>query len=118
MFSDNYVNLCIKHGKHVTTVAEELGFSRTSGMKWASGSIPRKTTVKKIADYFGITVDELMDGETKKAPAKIDERRIEDEKKLTMLVSLFERLSPEDQNDVIFELLQKAHDQLDPADQK
>ena len=118
MFSDNYVYLCAKNGKHVTTVAEEIGFSRSAGQKWANGSVPRKATLKRIADYFGVTVDELIDEETKKAPTKIGERQVEDEKKLTMLVSLFERLSPEDQNDVIFELLQKAHDQLDPGDQQ
>lgn len=110
VFSDRYVNLCIERGKHVTTVAEELGFSRTSGMKWASGSVPRKTTIKRIADYFGVTVDDLLDDETKKAPVQVDERK---DGRISMLVDLFERLPPEEQNDVIYELLLKAQSQLD-----
>ena len=118
MFSDNFVKLCARKGIHPTTVAEILGYSRTTGSKWCNGATPRKTTLQRIADYFEITVDELLGEDTKKAPTKISERQIEDEKKLTMLVSLFERLSPEDQNDVIFELLQKAHSQLDQDDQK
>ena len=118
MFSDNFVKLCAENGVHPTTVAEILGYSRTTGSKWINGSIPRKITLQRIADYFGVTVDALLSDETKKAPTKISERQVEDEKKLTMLVSLFERLSPEDQNDVIFELLQKAHSQLDQDDQK
>lgn len=122
MFSDNFVKLCARKGIHPTTVAEILGYSRTTGSKWCNGATPRKTTLQKIADYFGVTVDALLEDETKKAPVTKDERRdvrqAEDERKLSMLVSLFERLSPEDQNDVLFDLLQKAHNQLDQGDQQ
>ena len=34
---------------------------------WKNGALPRMSSRKKIADYFGITVDELMG--TKKEPA-------------------------------------------------
>ena len=119
MFSDNFVKLCAEKNVHPTLVSEVLGFSRTMGAKWARGSTPRKTTLKKIADYFGVTVDELLGEDKKTAPIPKDERRTaDDDRRLTMLVSLFERLSPEDQNDVIFDLLQKAHSQLDQDDQK
>ena len=60
MFSDNYIALCAKNGEHVTAVAEKLGFSRSAGIKWVNGSVPRKSTLKRIADYFGVTVDELI----------------------------------------------------------
>ena len=33
---------------------------------WKNGALPRMSSRKKIADYFGITVEELMD--TKKSP--------------------------------------------------
>lgn len=65
MFSDNFVRLCNTIGKGVTVVAEEIGYSANAGAKWASGSMPRRTTLLKIADYFGITVEELT-AETKK----------------------------------------------------
>ena len=113
MFSDNYLYLCAKNGKHVTTVAEEIGYSRSAGTKWANGSTPRKATLKRIADYFGVTVDELLQDETKKAPVKNDERTTDYDRKLSMLVSLFNRLSPEDQNETLYELLMKAQNQLD-----
>ena len=122
MFSDNFVKLCARKGIHPTTVAEILGYSRTTGSKWINGATPRKMTLQKIADYFGITVEELLSGETNKAPIpkdeRRDERRAEDERKLTMLVSLFERLSPEEQNEFLFDLLQKAHNQADQDSQK
>ena len=50
------------------TVAEEIGYSRTSGIKWANGSIPRKATLKKIADYFSVTIDNLLSDNEKTAP--------------------------------------------------
>ena len=68
MFSDNYIALCSREGKHITTVAEEIGYSRTSGIKWANGSIPRKATLKKIADYFSVTIDNLLSDNEKTAP--------------------------------------------------
>ena len=38
---------------------------------WKNGALPRMSSRKKIADYFGITVEELMD--TKKEPAGMGE---------------------------------------------
>lgn len=115
MFSDNFVKLCAERGVHPTTVSEQLGYSRTMGAKWAKGSIPRKTTLHRIGDYFGVSVEYLLGDDTKKAPTENGERNND---KLSMLVSLFERLPPEEQNDVIFQLLSKAQAQLDQGNQK
>lgn len=76
MFYSNFVRLCKKNGKTPSAVAEELGFSRAASSGWADGSKPRKSTLIIIADYFGITVEELMAGVdgAKKAPTEISER--------------------------------------------
>ena len=63
MFSDNYVNLCAKAGKSASAVAKDIGFSGAAGNKWANGSMPHKPTLVRIADYFGITVSELVGDE-------------------------------------------------------
>ena len=63
MFSDNYIRLCKEKGVGVTVASQEIGFSANSGKKWSEGSVPRKTTLLKLAEYFGVTVDELMDGQ-------------------------------------------------------
>ena len=39
---------------------EELGFSNSMPTSWKKGTLPHIKNRKKIADYFGITVDELM----------------------------------------------------------
>lgn len=41
---------------------KELGFSNGSISKWKS-SMPNPERLKKLADYFGVSVDYLMNGE-------------------------------------------------------
>lgn len=67
MFWNNFLAQCAKRGKSPAVVAEELGFSNSATTCWKNGSLPRMSSRKKIAEYFGITVDELMG--TKKEPA-------------------------------------------------
>lgn len=88
MFSDNYVNLCAARGETITGVSEKLGFSRPAGVKWASGAVPRKTTLKRIADYFGVTVEELME---EKEPAAKSGGQDE----LSEIMDLLEAASPQ-----------------------
>ena len=70
MFWNNFLAQCAKKGKSPAVVAEELGFSNSATTCWKNGSLPRMSSRKKLADYFGITVDELMG--TKKEPAGMD----------------------------------------------
>lgn len=64
MFYDNFINLCNRIGKPPTTVILEVGLNRAAATAWKKGVVPRDATLAKLADYFGITVDELM-GKTK-----------------------------------------------------
>lgn len=67
MFWENFEAQCTKIEKTPSTVAKELGFSNSLITCWKKGSAPLVKNRKKIADYFGITVEELMG--TKKEPA-------------------------------------------------
>lgn len=71
MFYSNYVKLCSKINKSPSAVGEELGFTRASVTGWGNGATPRKSSLIKISDYFGVTVTELMAGvgEQENAPA-------------------------------------------------
>lgn len=60
MFWDNFVRQCEKMEKSPSTVSEELDFNRSAVTAWKNGALPRVASRKKIADYFGITVEELM----------------------------------------------------------
>lgn len=67
LFWDNFVAACEKTGKSPSVASEELGFNRSAVTAWKNGALPQVKNRKKIADYFGITVEELMG--TKKEPA-------------------------------------------------
>jgi transcriptional regulator with XRE-family HTH domain len=61
VFWDKYVELCTANGKNPTPVAIEIGFSNAAAAHWKSGQTPRPATIKKIADYFGVSTDFFSD---------------------------------------------------------
>lgn len=65
MFYNNFVDLCNKKKMSPSAVAEDMGYQRSVITRWASGTNPRQATLQRIAEYFGITVAELL-GEEKK----------------------------------------------------
>lgn len=94
MFWDNFVNQCEKMEKSPTVVVEELGFKRSAVTSWKNGALPQVKNRKKIADYFGITVEELMG--TKKEPAGMGEL----DKQMQEIVELLNNATPEQRNAV------------------
>ena len=96
-------------------LSKDLPCSPTTVTNWLAGKLPTKAMVARLCEYFGVSAGYLKGetddrGETKKAPTENGERKND---KLSMLVDLFERLPPDEQNAVIFDLLQKAQAQLD-----
>lgn len=94
MFWDNFVNQCEKIEKSPTVVVEELGFKRSAVTSWKNGALPQVKNRKKIADYFGITVEELMG--TKKEPAGMGGL----DKQMQEIVELLNNATPEQRNAV------------------
>ena len=70
-FYEKYLCLCNSINKSPSAVALELKIGKPSVTRWKNGATPRDATVLKIADYFGVTVTELMAGvgEQENAPA-------------------------------------------------
>lgn len=70
-FYEKYLCLCNSINKSPSAVALELKIGKPSVTRWKNGATPRDATILKIADYFGVTVTELMAGvgEQEKAPA-------------------------------------------------
>lgn len=71
MFYDNFISLCEDAGVSPSKVLSDLSIGKAGLSRWREGVEPTNPIKKKIADYFGITVKELM--ETKKAPANTAE---------------------------------------------
>lgn len=78
MFWDNFVLLCDRAGKSPNAVAAEIGFKSTGTVTgWKDGKIPYERNLKKIAEYFGVTVDYLLNAEKENAPGSDAEGEIE-----------------------------------------
>ena len=72
MFKQNFINICAERGIAPTTVLRHIGLSNATYSCWTEDSIPRRTTLKKLADYFGITVEDLLrDPAQKVEPAPV-----------------------------------------------
>lgn len=55
--------LCKEKGLSVDKMAKNIGMSGASASHWRHGAIPYKSTIKAIADYFGVSIEYLL-GET------------------------------------------------------
>ena len=58
-FYERFVGLCNKVGKTPSRVAMEVGLSKPTVNRWKNGSSPTDATAMKIAEYFGVSVEEL-----------------------------------------------------------
>lgn len=80
MFYDVFERLCHEKGVKPSRAADEIGISRATVTNWKkNGYSPRENVMRKVADYFDISVDSLLNTpETQKAPTlnKKDERDI------------------------------------------
>lgn len=61
MFYDLFCALCERKGVSPTRAALEIGLSKSTPTTWKKkGTTPQAFQLKKIADYFGVTVDYLV----------------------------------------------------------
>ena len=60
MFFDNLVKLCVENNTTPNAVCIAVGLSEATQTKWRKGAVPRDTTLKRIADYFGVTPEYLL----------------------------------------------------------
>ena len=60
MFKEIFIRLCNERGEHPTVVCQKIGVTSSAFSKWTDESVPRKATLMRIADYFGVSVDYLL----------------------------------------------------------
>lgn len=60
MVWDNFKIACKERGTSATQALKDLGISQSMPSKWKNGASPREETIKRMADYLGITVSELV----------------------------------------------------------
>ena len=89
MFYDNFLRLCNKKGISPTAAVVEMGFQKSVASRWKQ-SIPTDANKLKIAEYFGVTVEELMaSNEEKPAPKNWNGLSIKEQKDIAKKVDAF-----------------------------
>ena len=79
MFYDNFINLCKRKKIAPSKAAIDAGFSKSLVSKWKANpnTVPTVDVLKKISDYFGITVDELLGKEKQPTEGELsDEEKV------------------------------------------
>lgn len=82
MFYDAFMKLCEMHGKSAREVLRGSGLSKYAYHRWKNGTPTLETRIK-LADYFGITVEELdayAKEETTPAAEEASEETVQDNK--------------------------------------
>ena len=78
MFKNNFVKLCNKKGVAPTVVCQAIGLTASAFTNWSETSVPRRATLQKFADYFGVTVEYLLRNESPATGAEIAIRMAHD----------------------------------------
>lgn len=122
MFYDVFNALCAEKGESANGVAKKLGIASGTVSEWKSGRFPRNTTLKKIADYFGVSVEYLLGKEEtqKEKPAVTEDdelmaylEELKTRPEMRMLFSLAKGATKEDVERAvaIIEALRKNSDE-------
>ena len=73
MFYDRFKELAELNGKTVHRATQEIGLSKSTATKWKrTGAVPSGETLSKIASYFGIAIESLLDDDVPIVSALID----------------------------------------------
>jgi transcriptional regulator with XRE-family HTH domain len=65
VFVDSFQSICEEKGIAPTKALSDIGMGRSALSSWKKGAEPSNSTKRKLADYFGITLDELKEGKIK-----------------------------------------------------
>jgi len=101
VFYDKFAKICKSRGISPSRAAIEAGLSKSTVTKWKAtpDAEPTGAAIKKLTEYFGITVAELM-GENEKAPSVSGERSVNDDELMFALWGDTDEVDKDDLDDV------------------
>ncbi len=57
-FYEKVITICTQNGVAITSMCEQIGLTKSAATNWkTTGATPRPSTVKKVADFFGVPVE-------------------------------------------------------------
>lgn len=60
MFKRNFERICAQKGVAPSTVMRRCGMAAATYSCWSEKTIPRRTTLLKLAEHLGCTIDDLL----------------------------------------------------------
>lgn len=69
-YATNLCDLMQKRGISSYKLAKEVGVHISTITNWKDGNSPKIEHIKKVADYFGVTVDDLLAEDGSKEPVQ------------------------------------------------
>ena len=109
MFYDVFTELCKSINKSRSTVVEEIGLQRSVVSKWKSGGTPSGKSLERLAIYFDVSKDYLIDNGNKYDPLSKKNRifKVMNDRRMSL-----EQLSLQSKQDankiVLFALLERT----------
>lgn len=98
-FYQKYVALCAANKTKPSPAAQKMGISKTTVNRWKNGGGVTDANLQTIANYFGVSVDELR-GDDPEKPSKKEKAPGISAKDLTEeeqeAIEYFRKLSPEE----------------------
>ncbi len=61
MFFERFKALCDEKAISVYRACTDIGLNRSAVAKWKAGGQPNGSTAARLADYFGVTTDYLLE---------------------------------------------------------
>lgn len=111
MFKENFTKICAERGTSPTAVCVSIGLSSSVYSQWTETSMPRRTTLLKLADALGVTVDYLLGNDATHARVNTNEKKPADDGELSeaesALLDLF-RSVDEDHQALVLQMIQAA----------
>lgn len=71
MFWNVFYKLCHDRHKSPNGVAKELNISSGAITSWKNGKVPHHTTLLKLSEYFGVSIDYLLGKSETPSPAAL-----------------------------------------------
>ena len=85
MFKENFIRLCNEKNISPSKVCTSIGLSNAAFSCWTNESVPRKATLIKIADYFGVPVETLIENPSNKIEKPSENGELPDKNVVTII---------------------------------
>ena len=115
MFYDIFLNLCQDRGISSYKALKEMGVGMSTATRWKQGTAqPSYKTLQKIADYFGVSVDELLSdnaADTKEKTADVKDINGQEEAERRQLIKTVAELASSMPTDKLRRLIKILKDE-------